>query len=197
MIILIDNYDSFTFNLYHLLKNFENDVQIFRNNKITLHKIKHLNPSAIVLSPGPKRPEDAGILLSILEYFIGKTPLLGVCLGHQALGMVLGARVISAPKILHGKPSLIFHHGNLLYKNIPSPFLSARYHSLCLDPQTISKEITIDAKSEDDTIMGISVPSQMAYGIQYHPESILTKEGVLLIKNFMEIAKKPKRHFGL
>lgn len=195
MILLFDNYDSFTYNLYHSINKYNDNVFVVRNDQLTLNELDRLvnkkSLSSIVLSPGPGRPESAGLLLKVIEKYLGKIPILGVCLGHQAIGMVLGAKIIKAPKILHGKPSMIFHNGKGLYQGLDKPFVAARYHSLCIDPSTIKKEY-VDAYTEDQTIMGISNEYLLCYGVQYHPESVLTTEGDLLIKNFCLLKKQKK-----
>jgi len=195
MILLLDNYDSFTYNLYHSINKYNKNVIVVRNDQLTLNELDRLvnkkSLSSIVLSPGPGRPESAGLLLKVIEKYLGKIPILGVCLGHQAIGMVLGAKIMKAPKILHGKPSMIFHNSKGLYRGLDKPFVAARYHSLCIDPNTIKNEY-VDAYSDDQTIMGISNEKLLCYGMQYHPESVLTTEGDLLIKNFCWLKKQEK-----
>lgn len=186
MILMIDNYDSFTFNLVHYFEKLNQDVCIFRNDQITLNNIEKLNPDHLVISPGPGRPEDAGITLSCINKFAGKIPILGVCLGHQAIAHAFGAKIISAKKIMHGKTSTIFHDNKGIFKNIPDAFNAARYHSLVVDKKTLSCDFKITAWTEDQEIMGIKHRALALLGVQFHPEAILTEYGLPLLKNFLE-----------
>jgi len=192
MLLLLDNYDSFTHNLYHLIGLYTKDIQIIRNDQVCLSHLLSLYKSGklegIILSPGPGRPEDAGLLLNVIEKFLGKLPILGVCLGHQAIGMVFGAKVVKAKKIFHGKPSEVIHRGMGLYQGIEDPLIVARYHSLCVDMKGV-KGLQIDAKTKEETVMGISSEKLNCYGLQFHPESVLTKQGGILIENFLKITK--------
>jgi anthranilate synthase component 2 len=186
MILLIDNYDSFTYNLYQLI--LKNDVQlrVVRNDKITLEEIKQLKPKAIVLSPGPGRPEDAGICVDVIKQFASSIPILGVCLGHQAIGIAFGGKVVQADEIMHGKPAYVFHQHTSLYKNMPLPFVAGRYHSLIVEKKSLPAELLIEAENSDGIIMGIKHRDYPTYGVQFHPESILTPEGNNLIKQFIK-----------
>lgn len=196
MILLIDNYDSFTYNLYHLIGRYCPDITILRNDQICLTYLFSLYEKgeleAIVLSPGPGRPEKAGKLLLIIEKFLGKVPILGVCLGHQAIGMVFGAKVIKASKIYHGKPSTVIHSSKGLYKGLNAPLIVARYHSLCIDMKS-AKNLSVDATTLDETIMGISNKNMDCYGLQFHPESVLTEKGDDLMLNFFKTIRKNER----
>lgn len=194
MILIIDNYDSFTYNLYQSVAQFHTDVKIIRNNKISISEIKELNPMGIILSPGPGRPEDAGICIELIRELsldIKNTiPLLGVCLGHQALSAAFGGKVIQAPDIVHGKPDLVFHHRENLYQGLPLPFQAGRYHSLIADRETLPNELLIEAESPTGLIMGMRHKELPLYGVQFHPESILTPAGDLLLQNFVNIMKR-------
>lgn len=192
MLILIDNYDSFTYNLYQSISLFEHKVKIFRNDQITIDEIETLNPTGIILSPGPGRPEDAGILIPLIKYFFDKVPILGICLGHQAIGAAFGATISSAKKIMHGKGSTIYHHQQGIYKKLSNPFIAARYHSLAIEKNTLNHELLIDSVSEDGTIMGISHRKYPCIGLQFHPESILTTEGNKLIFEFIQLCQYVK-----
>lgn len=185
MILIIDNYDSFTYNLVHIVAEYTDDYKVVRNDAITIEELKELNPDKILISPGPGRPADAGITESVITEFGADTPILGVCLGHQAIGEVFGGKVVHAPKLMHGKTSTIEHDGKSVFKNIPDNFIATRYHSLVLDPDQIPDELEISAHSEDGVIMGLRHRKYPIEGIQFHPESILTKEGPQLIKNWV------------
>lgn len=183
--LIIDNYDSFTYNLVHLVARHTDDYSVVRNDKISADEIRRLKPERIMISPGPGRPEDAGITETVIHEFGRDIPVLGVCLGHQAIGHVHGARVISAPSLMHGKTSQITHDDSFLYSNVPQYFTATRYHSLVLDEATIGDDFFITARSEDDIVMGIRHKEWPLEGIQFHPESILTVEGPKLIENWM------------
>lgn len=185
MIILIDNYDSFTYNLYQYLIEFEDDVRIYRNDKIDIKDIERLNPEKIVISPGPGKPEEAGNTLSIIKEFKGKIPILGICLGHQSIGEVFGGKVVKAREIVHGKTAVVNTKPNLLFKGLPNSFKVMRYHSLIIDRETLSSDFDIIAETEDGIIMGIAHKSYPVYGLQFHPESILTEYGKEMIENFV------------
>lgn len=189
MILLIDNYDSFTFNLVHYFKMLGETVSVFRNDAINISEIKKLNPSHIVLSPGPRRPEDAGITLPCIQEFAGIIPILGVCLGHQAIGQCFGAEIINAKEVRHGKTSPIYHHSQGIFKNIPHSFLATRYHSLVIDAKTLSDDFIVTAwtekESEPEEIMGIQHKHFNLHGVQFHPEAILTEWGMELLLNFV------------
>lgn len=185
MILIIDNYDSFTYNLVHIVAEYTDDYKVVRNDAITIEEVKELNPDKILISPGPGRPANAGITESVIKEFGANTPILGVCLGHQAIGEVFGGKVVHAPKLMHGKTSTIEHDGKSVFENIPDNFIATRYHSLVLDPDQIPDELEISAHSEDGVIMGLRHRKYPIEGIQFHPESILTKEGPQLIKNWV------------
>ena len=187
MILIIDNYDSFTYNLVHIVGSVTDDYMVIRNDAHTLHEIIDLNPDRILISPGPGRPENAGITEPIIQN-LGKTiPLLGVCLGHQAIGQVFGATVGYAPTLMHGKTSTIHHDGRTVFKDVEKAFTATRYHSLVLNPESIPDELEITARSDDDVIMGIRHREYPIEGIQFHPESILTIEGPKIIKNWLAL----------
>ncbi len=191
MILVIDNYDSFTYNLYQAICPLDDNVHVFRNDKISVHDVLALNPDAIVLSPGPGRPEEAGICIDLI-HAIAETNihLLGVCLGHQAIAQAFGSMVIRAPEIVHGKSEMIFHHRRGIYGNLPLPFQAGRYHSLIADSQAFSEHLQIEAETKDGLIMGIRHKKLPIYGVQFHPESILTPEGNQLLKNFISLSQK-------
>jgi len=186
MILMIDNYDSFTYNLVQYLNELGADVKTFRNDNITIEKIKALKPSAIVISPGPGRPENAGISCSVIKTFAGKLPILGVCLGHQAIGYIFGGKIINAKKLMHGKTSEIFHDKKTIFRGVPNPFVATRYHSLVIEKKSLPACFEVSARSEDKEIMGIRHKTLKALeGVQFHPESILTTEGKKILKNFI------------
>jgi len=189
MILLIDNYDSFTYNLYHYLieagtKAKKEEVLVKRNDKISIQEIKDLNPSAIILSPGPCTPNEAGICLEVIEKFKGVYPILGVCLGHQAIGQAFGGNVVKT-YTMHGKISEIFHQGKNLFKGLPSPFKATRYHSLIIEKETCPKNLEITATTQDGIIMGIADEKLKIFGVQFHPESIASEHGHQIIENFL------------
>lgn len=187
MIVLIDNYDSFTYNLYQYLIEFEDDVRIYRNDKIDVKELEALKPDKIVISPGPGRPEEAGNTLDIIDHFKDKLPILGICLGHQSMGQVYGAEIVRAGEIVHGKTALVKTKANPLFKGLPESFKVMRYHSLIIDRETLSDEFDIIAETEDGLIMGIAHKRHPIYGLQFHPESILTEHGKEMIANFVEV----------
>jgi len=185
-ILIIDNYDSFTFNLVQLIGKFTDDIIIKRNDKVTLEEIDLIKPDKIVISPGPGVPKDSGISLDIIKITGQNIPVLGVCLGHQAIGEVFGAKVVNAPNLMHGKSSRIMHDGTGIYKDLSNKFEAGRYHSLILDSNSITDVLEITSKTEDGIIMGIKHKYFPIEGIQFHPESILTPEGETIIKNWLE-----------
>lgn len=187
MILIIDNYDSFTYNLYQYIAEISDAVIVKRNDKITLDEISALNLSSIVLSPGPGRPEDAGICVDVIKAFMNKMPILGVCLGHQAIGIATGGKVVQANEIMHGKDSLVFHNAEGLYKEMPNPFRAGRYHSLIIERETLPEVLQVESETKDGIIMGVRIRNTSVYGVQFHPESMLTPEGKTLVKNFMSI----------
>ncbi|MDX9925405.1 MAG: aminodeoxychorismate/anthranilate synthase component II [Ignavibacteriaceae bacterium] len=184
-ILVIDNYDSFTFNLVHLIGEFENDIIVKRNDKITISEIEGLHPDKIVISPGPGRPEDSHITLDVIKSLGENIPILGVCLGHQAIGYCFGGTIIHAPSLVHGKSSEIIHDGKGIYKNIPQNFVAGRYHSLVIERGSLPVQLSVTAETEEGIIMGVRHKSFPIEGIQFHPESILTPEGKNLIKNWV------------
>ena len=185
MILIIDNYDSFTYNLYQGICELVDEVKVIRNDKITIAQVHQLNPRGIILSPGPGRPEHAGICLDLIKEFSGRCPILGICLGMQALASAFGARVINANEIIHGKQSLIFHNRSQLYQGTCLPFTAGRYHSLMVEKQSLPEELQIEAETANEIIMGIRHREHLSYGFQFHPESILSENGAVLLKNFI------------
>lgn len=190
MILLVDNYDSFTFNLYQYLGELGEEIQVFRNDKITLDEIEELNPQLIVLSPGPGRPRQAGILLELINRFFTSIPILGICLGCQAIGEAFGGRIIYAPELFHGKTSLINHLGNGIYENLPNKLEVGRYHSLIIEKESLPECLQISAWTEDDLIMGIRHQEYPVEGIQFHPESILTPDGKKILEKFLNLYQR-------
>jgi anthranilate synthase/aminodeoxychorismate synthase-like glutamine amidotransferase len=189
MILMIDNYDSFTYNLVQYLFMLGEEVTVKRNDEITVDEVMAMNPAMIVISPGPGRPENAGMIVELIKTAAGKIPLLGVCLGHQAIGQAFGADVIKAKYIMHGKTSPIEHDGKSIFADLKSPLKVVRYHSLVLDKATLPECFEITATSDDDEIMGIRHKELLVEGIQYHPESILTTTGKRQLANFLKTAK--------
>ena len=189
MLVMLDNYDSFTYNLVQYLSELGADLQVFRNDEITIDEILELNPQGIVLSPGPGRPENAGIMNELIKQINGTIPILGVCLGYQALAQVYGAKIGYAPTLMHGKTSQIIHSKSILFKNLPNPFVATRYHSLIVVKDTLPQEFKITAYTEDDIIMAIEHITLPLYGVQFHPESIMTPEGKEILQNFLDILK--------
>jgi anthranilate synthase/aminodeoxychorismate synthase-like glutamine amidotransferase len=191
MLLLIDNYDSFTYNLARYFVELGQQVEVVRNDKITCAQIEELAPDFLVISPGPCTPNQAGVSLQAINHFVGKIPILGVCLGHQAIGQVFGARVVRAKNIKHGKTSMVFHRSSALFKNIPDPFVATRYHSLLLKEDTIPHEFIVSAWCEEDgqerEVMAIEHLSLPIMGVQFHPESLLTEFGRAILANFLNI----------
>ncbi len=187
MILFIDNYDSFTYNLVQYVGEINSDVKIYRNDKITVEEIKKLNPDKILISPGPCTPKEAGISVDVIKEF-GKngTPILGVCLGHQSIGEAYGGKVIRAKKIMHGKTSEVTHDNSKLFQGLPETFTATRYHSLIVEKKTLPDCLKITAWTEDGTIMGLEHKDYPVYGVQFHPESILTGHGKKIIRNFVQ-----------
>ena len=186
MVLIIDNYDSFTYNLVHLVAAHTDDYKVIRNDAMTVEEIKELNPDKILISPGPGRPADAGITEALIREMGEHTPILGVCLGHQAIGEVFGGEVIHAPKLMHGKTSKVHHDGKSVFESVDEPFTATRYHSLVLNPDKIPDVLQITARSEDEVIMGLRHRDFPIEGIQFHPESILTTEGPKIIENWLK-----------
>lgn len=185
-ILMIDNYDSFTYNLVHYIEEFGAKVNVVRNDEISINKIKKYKPDIIFISPGPCSPKEAGISVKIVKELAGKIPIFGVCLGHQSIGYAFGSEIIKAKKLLHGKTSKIYHNKKGIYKNLPNPFEATRYHSLIINKRTLPEDFEITSQTEDGTIMGILNKKLKVEGVQFHPESILTKQGKKLIKNILE-----------
>lgn len=186
-ILVIDNYDSFTYNLVQLIGYFVEDIIVRRNDKTTIKEIQKINPDKILISPGPGQPADSGISVDIIKYLGNKIPLLGVCLGHQAIAEVFGGKIIKAPSLMHGKSSEIIHDGKTIFKNIPQNFLAGRYHSLIVERNSLPIEFEISSQTSDEIIMGIRHKELPIEGIQFHPESIMTIEGKNIIKNWLEL----------
>ena len=186
MILLVDNYDSFTYNLYQYLCELGASVRVLRNDVFTMDDVKKLKPQKIVLSPGPGTPDEAGQTMAVIETFGKKVPILGVCLGHQAMGQVYGGKVIRAPKLLHGKTSAIHHDGKGVFKELDNPFTATRYHSLIVERETLPAELIISAETEDGLIMGLRHRKDPIEGVQFHPESIMTTAGKKLLQNFLK-----------
>jgi anthranilate synthase/aminodeoxychorismate synthase-like glutamine amidotransferase len=187
MILMIDNYDSFTYNLVQYLEELGQEVKVYRNDAITLKEIDKLAPRKIVISPGPGRPEDAGISCAVIREFCGKIPILGVCLGHQAIGYCFGGKIVQAKRLMHGKTSKIYHNRKDIFKNIPNPFLATRYHSLLVDKNSLPACLEITAKTKELEIMGLKHKEYALWGVQFHPESILTKSGKAILDNFIKL----------
>jgi anthranilate synthase/aminodeoxychorismate synthase-like glutamine amidotransferase len=186
VILLIDNYDSFTYNLYHYLGELGTKVEVFRNNKVTLADIERMRPEKIVISPGPCTPKEAGISCDVISRFAEKTPILGVCLGHQCIAAAFGGEIIRAPSIMHGKLSDVSHDSQTIFRSIQNPFAAMRYHSLVINPEHLPAELSISAYTADNVIMGVRHKRFPVEGVQFHPESILTYEGKKLLKNFLD-----------
>jgi len=186
MILLIDNYDSFTYNLYQFMGIFTDDIRVVRNDKITLDEIREMKPERIVLSPGPKSPKEAGICLDVVREFYDKVPMLGICLGHQSIGEALGGTVSYAKKLLHGKQSVIEHSGTGIFAGVPSPIKVARYHSLAVQKEGLPDCLEILAETEDGEIMAMRHREYPVFGMQFHPESIYTEHGKKILENFLE-----------
>lgn len=193
MILMIDNYDSFTYNLVHYLAELGEEVVVHRNDKLGLEDIGKLNPDMLVVSPGPCTPKEAGISVEAIKEFAGRMPILGVCLGHQSVAYAYGGKIVRADRLLHGKTSEIHHDGKGIYKDIPDPFEATRYHSLIVNKESLPDIFEITAWTDEGEIMGIRHKEHMIEGVQFHPESILTKHGKDLLKNFISIAKKKSR----
>jgi len=187
MILLLDNYDSFTYNLAQYLGQMGQDLEICRNDQVTLDEIQDLRPERIVISPGPCTPKEAGISVPLIQRFAGKIPILGVCLGHQAIGAAFGGRVIRAQKIMHGKTSEIQHDGKTIFRGLPQEFVATRYHSLIVERKSLPRTLEISAETSDGTIMGLRHRKMRVEGVQFHPESILTSAGFRLLENFLKI----------
>jgi len=187
MLLVIDNYDSFTYNLVQYFGELGQEVRVYRNDRITLDEIAELRPERIVVSPGPCTPKEAGISIELIKRFAGKLPILGVCLGHQAIGEAFGGEVVRAPRLMHGKTSMIQHDGKTIFKSLPNPFEATRYHSLIVKRETLPSVLKISAETKEGEIMGLRHLSHPIEGVQFHPESILTRVGMDLLKNFLKL----------
>jgi len=190
VLLAIDNYDSFTYNLVQYLGEMGEDIRVFRNDKITIQEIEILKPDRIVISPGPCTPNEAGISMDLIKYFAGKIPILGVCLGHQSIGAAFGGDIIRAPRLMHGKTSLIYHDGRTIFEWLPNPFEATRYHSLLIKKETLPDCLEISAWTDQDEIMGVRHKEFIVEGVQFHPESILTAGGKDLLRNFLRLRKE-------
>ena len=188
MILMIDNYDSFTYNLVQYLGELGADVRVYRNDQITVAEIERLAPTKIVISPGPCTPTEAGISCEVIREFAGRVPLLGVCLGHQCIGEVFGGEIVRAPALFHGKTSMIYHDGKTIFRGLPRPFDATRYHSLVIRRETLPDCLELSAETDDGVIMGVRHRELLVEGVQFHPESILTREGKQLLGNFLSQA---------
>ena len=188
MILMLDNYDSFTYNLVQFFGELNAEMKVYRNDVLTVSQVENMRPEKIVISPGPGRPEDAGISVEIIQKLAGKIPILGVCLGHQAIGYAYGGNIIHAKKLMHGKTSKISHDDREIFKDVENPFEATRYHSLVIDPKTLPDVLEVTATTIDDKeIMGVRHKTFPLWGVQFHPESILTKEGMNILRNFLHL----------
>jgi anthranilate synthase/aminodeoxychorismate synthase-like glutamine amidotransferase len=190
MLLMIDNYDSFTYNLVQYFGELGEDIRVFRNDKITIREIEKLDPELIVVSPGPCTPREAGISVEVIKHFAGKKPILGVCLGHQCIGAAFGGKIINAKKLMHGKTSLIHHDGRTIFEGLPNPFEATRYHSLVIEKDSVPECLEISAWTEDGEIMAVRHREFIIEGVQFHPESILTTVGKDLLRNFLKYKGK-------
>ncbi|MDE2831804.1 MAG: aminodeoxychorismate/anthranilate synthase component II [Gemmatimonadota bacterium] len=186
MILVIDNYDSFTYNLVQYLGELGADLMVYRNDQISLEEIDDIAPEKIVISPGPCTPNEAGISVALVQHFAGKIPILGVCLGHQSIGQAFGGKIVGAPTIMHGKVSEIHHRGESIFEGLPDPFIATRYHSLVVERESLPICLEITAETDDGVIMGLRHRDMAVDGVQFHPESILTGEGKNLLQNFLD-----------
>ena len=187
MLLMIDNYDSFTYNLVQYLRELGEEVVVYRNDKITLHEIDKLGPERIVLSPGPCTPNEAGISISVVHHFAGELPILGVCLGHQSIGQAYGGRIVRADRLMHGKTSPVYHDGRELFAGLPDPFDATRYHSLLVEKTSLPQCLEVTAWTKEGEIMGMRHRELPIWGVQFHPESILTVDGMDMLRNFLEM----------
>jgi anthranilate synthase component 2 len=185
MLLMIDNYDSFTYNLVQYFGELGEQVRVIRNDELTIEQIEALAPDRIVISPGPCTPNEAGVSLEVIRRFAGRVPILGVCLGHQAIGQAFGAKIVHAKTLMHGKVSRIHHHGQGVFAGLPTPYDATRYHSLAIDPASVPAELEVTATTEDGEIMGVRHRTLPVEGVQFHPESILTEHGHALLGNFL------------
>ncbi|KAB2954637.1 aminodeoxychorismate/anthranilate synthase component II [Heliorestis acidaminivorans] len=187
MIAMIDNYDSFTYNLVQYLGELGEEIKVYRNDNVTIKDLEVIQPRHIVISPGPCTPNEAGISMDVIRHFAGSIPILGVCLGHQSIGQVFGGKVIRASRLMHGKTSPIFHDNQTVFQDLPCPFTATRYHSLVVEEASLPDCLEISAKSDDGEIMGLRHKEYKVEGVQFHPESILTDHGKVLLKNFLNL----------
>jgi anthranilate synthase/aminodeoxychorismate synthase-like glutamine amidotransferase len=187
MILVIDNYDSFTYNLVQFLGCLGQQIEVYRNDRVSIAEIEKLSPDRIVISPGPGWPKDAGITMGLIAHFSPQLPILGVCLGHQAIAQSFGGEIVLATEMMHGKSSKIFHCGNGIFKNVPNPFIAGRYHSLMVAPANLPSTFGVTARTDDEIIMAIEHKTFPTIGVQFHPESILTDDGMLILENFLYI----------
>ncbi len=187
MILLLDNYDSFTYNLAQYLGELGCEVEVYRNDKISVEEIAKRKPERIVISPGPCTPQEAGISIELVQRLAGKFPILGVCLGHQAMGAAFGGKIVRAPKLFHGKTSEIHHDGKGVFRKLPEPFTATRYHSLIVERKSLPRELAITAETSDGIIMGVRHRKHKMEGVQFHPESVLTESGKQLLQNFLSL----------
>ena len=189
MILIIDNYDSFTYNLVQYFGELGAELEVYRNDKISIDEVKSKNPEKIIISPGPGEPKNAGISEPLIRSLAGKVPILGVCLGHQSIGEVFGGRIVHAKNIMHGKTSLIYHNGKEIFEGVKNPFEATRYHSLVVERKTLPKvlSITAETKDKDEEVMGLKHNEYPIWGVQFHPESILTGEGMRILSNFLKL----------
>lgn len=186
MILMIDNYDSFTYNLVQYVGELGEELRVVRNDKITLEEIERLAPDYLMISPGPCTPNEAGISMEVIRHFAGKIPMLGVCLGHQSIGQVFGGKVVRAERLMHGKTSEVFHDGQTIFRGIPSPFTAARYHSLILEEASLPDVLEVTARTAEGEIMAVRHRHYPIEGVQFHPESIITQHGKQLLQNFLD-----------
>lgn len=193
MVLVIDNYDSFTYNLVQYLGELGAEPVVYRNDEISAAQIQRLKPAQIVISPGPRTPKEAGVSNEVIRTFSGKIPILGVCLGHQCLGEVFGGKVLRAERIMHGKTSQIYHDGKTIFRKIPNPFQATRYHSLIVDAKTLPSCLEKIAWTDRNEIMGLKHRRHATWGVQFHPESVLTQEGKKILKNFLTLSRKKQR----
>ena len=193
MLLLIDNYDSFTYNLFQYLSELGAEVEVVRNDKATVEELDMMQPELVVVSPGPSNPDKAGVSVDAIRHFAGKVPVLGVCLGHQCIGAAYGGVVRGAGEIRHGKTSLIYHDGKGIFHGVPDPFEAVRYHSLAIEKGTVPPEFEVSAHTENGIIMGIRHKTLPIEGVQFHPESILTKPGKQILQNFLDLAKRQQK----
>jgi anthranilate synthase/aminodeoxychorismate synthase-like glutamine amidotransferase len=187
MLLLLDNYDSFTYNLAQYLGQMGEKLEVRRNDEITVEEIERMRPERIVISPGPCTPKEAGISIPLIKRFAGKIPILGVCLGHQAIGAAFGGRVVRAKKVMHGKTSEIHHDGRTIFRGLPQDFVATRYHSLIVERKSLPRALEISAETHDGTIMGLRHRKMKVEGVQFHPESVLTTSGFKLLENFLSV----------